>query len=136
MCAIRPRNSVPVSTGVAPGGQETIRQKYSLPSLASATDTEGREAETCGTVTVALGDSRTNRAALVALYNATDGESWASNSNWLSETPIGEWNGVRTIARDSVSSLELESNQLTGCMLAGFKDMPDKYVFKLGLSLC
>ena len=27
----------------------------------------------------------TDRAALVALYNATDGDNWANNTNWLSD---------------------------------------------------
>ena len=37
-----------------------------------------------------------DRAALVALYNATDGPNWTNNHNWLSEAPIGEWYGVTT----------------------------------------
>ena len=34
-------------------------------------------------------DSASDRAALVALYHATDGENWVNNTNWLSEEPIG-----------------------------------------------
>ena len=34
-----------------------------------------------------------DREALVAFYNATDGE------NWLSDAPLGEWWGVTTIRR-------------------------------------
>ena len=34
------------------------------------------------------------RAALVALYHATDGANWENSANWLSEAPIGEWYGV------------------------------------------
>ena len=37
-----------------------------------------------------------DRAALVALYNATDGNSWSDNTNWLSDRPLGEWYGVTT----------------------------------------
>ena len=36
----------------------------------------------------------TDRDALEALYNATDGPNWTNNSNWLSDRPIGEWHGV------------------------------------------
>ncbi len=37
------------------------------------------------------GDSDTDRAALVALYNATGGANWGNNGNWLSNAPMGEW---------------------------------------------
>ena len=35
------------------------------------------------------GDAATDRAALAALYNATDGANWHNNGNWLSNAPIG-----------------------------------------------
>ena len=38
----------------------------------------------------------TDRAALVALYNATDGPNWANRANWLSGQPIGDWYGIVT----------------------------------------
>ena len=37
-----------------------------------------------------------DRDALVALYNATNGPTWANNTNWLSDEPLGEWYGVTT----------------------------------------
>ena len=37
-----------------------------------------------------------DRAALVALYNAMDGENWRIDWNWLSEEPIRRWYGVTT----------------------------------------
>ena len=37
-----------------------------------------------------------DRAALVALYNATDGPNWVDNTNWLTDAPLGEWYGVST----------------------------------------
>ena len=39
---------------------------------------------------------KTDREALVALYNATDGENWNESANWLSDAPLGEWYGVMT----------------------------------------
>ena len=33
----------------------------------------------------------TDREALVALYNATDGPNWHRRDNWLSDMPIGDW---------------------------------------------
>ena len=54
------------------------------------------------------------RAALVALYNATGGASWNDNSNWLSESPVNQWYRVFTDCNGGVTSLRLPSNQLSG----------------------
>ena len=56
----------------------------------------------------------TDRAALVALYNATDGANWRKNDNWLSDEPMGEWSGVETDADGRVVSLNLWLNNLDG----------------------
>ena len=37
-----------------------------------------------------------DRAALVALYNATGGPNWAHNTGWLTNAPLGQWYGVTT----------------------------------------
>ena len=60
------------------------------------------------------GDAATDRAALVALYNATDGANWRINGNWLSNAPMGEWDGVTTNSDGWVTHLDLQGNQLTG----------------------
>ena len=56
----------------------------------------------------------TDRAALVALYNATDGENWLDRTNWLSDAPTGEWSGVTTNANGRITGLGLDNNQLSG----------------------
>ena len=60
------------------------------------------------------GDAATDRAALAALYNATDGANWLNNDNWLSNAPMGEWHGVTTDSDGRVTHLDLRHNQLTG----------------------
>ena len=60
------------------------------------------------------GDAATDRAALVALYNATDGANWRIKRNWLSNAPMGEWDGVTTNSDGWVTHLDLQRNQLTG----------------------
>ena len=57
-----------------------------------------------------------DRAALIALYHATDGANWRDNTNWLSDKPLNEWAGVRSISSDNgrVSGLYLERYDLTG----------------------
>ena len=56
----------------------------------------------------------TDREALVAIYNATNGEFWARRQNWLSNAPIGTWYGVTANASGRVAELNLSENQLAG----------------------
>ena len=55
-----------------------------------------------------------DRAVLVTLYNATDGANWSNNSNWLSDTPIGQWHGVTINDEGQVTTLTLVENRLSG----------------------
>ena len=56
----------------------------------------------------------TDKDALIALYQATDGDNWVSNQNWLSNDPIGTWYGVITDENDRVIDLDLSENELNG----------------------
>ena len=61
----------------------------------TATDAPGTAAATAPPAV--SGSAETDREALVALYNATNGENWRKNNdNWLSDAPLGEWYGVNT----------------------------------------
>jgi hypothetical protein len=44
----------------------------------------------------APGSPATDREILVTFYNALDGPNWANSENWLTDAPLGEWDGVRT----------------------------------------
>ena len=55
-----------------------------------------------------------DRAALVALYEATDGSNWKDKKNWLSDQPLGDWHGVTTDANGRVTRLFLNDNNLQG----------------------
>ena len=55
-----------------------------------------------------------DRAALVALYNATDGDNWSTSTHWLSDRPMWEWHGVGTDEEGRVSGLWLGKNNLSG----------------------
>ncbi|MDD9999135.1 MAG: hypothetical protein OXQ89_15470, partial [Rhodospirillaceae bacterium] len=55
----------------------------------------------------------TDRAVLVALYNATNGPNWTRRDNWLTDAPIGAWHGV-TVSDGRIVSLSLYDNGLSG----------------------
>ncbi len=64
-----------------------------------------------------------DRDALIALYNATDGDNWFDNTNWLSHHPVGEWNDVGTDGNGRVVQLFLESNRLSGQIPSDLGDL-------------
>ena len=63
-----------------------------------------------------LGSVETDREALVALYNATDGDNWTNNTNWMSGKPLDEWQGVTAeeFLNGRVTALDLGDNGLSG----------------------
>ena len=52
--------------------------------------------------------------ALIALYNATDGQNWSNNTNWLSGEPLASWHGLDVDGEGRISWIALPENQLTG----------------------
>ena len=64
-----------------------------------------------------------DRAALVALYNATDGPNWGDKTNWLSNRPLGDWHGVDTDNNGRVMNLGLSNNQLSGQIPSELSDL-------------
>ena len=54
-----------------------------------------------------------DRAALVALYNATGGADWTNNTNWLTDKALSEWYGVETDEDGRVRELNLNANKLS-----------------------
>lgn len=54
------------------------------------------------------------RAALVALYEATDGANWSRQDHWLADVSIANWYGVHTDREGHVTGLFLENNGLQG----------------------
>ena len=45
---------------------------------------------------VQAGAANSDREALMALYDATDGGNWTDNTNWGSDEDLDEWDGVST----------------------------------------
>ena len=67
----------------------------------------------------------TDKAALVALYNATDGANWDVNTNWTSEEPLSSWSGVSTNSDGRVTRLILNRNGLDGTLPAALGDLSE-----------
>ncbi len=59
-----------------------------------------------GSATVTVTDNP-DQAALVALYEATDGPNWVDSDNWVTDAPLAEWYGVDTGASGRVVGLNL-----------------------------
>ena len=68
----------------------------------------------------------TDKAALVALYNATDGANWTTNTNWTSDDePLSSWSGVTTNSDGRVTAVELNGNGLDGTLPAALGDLSE-----------
>ena len=94
-------------------------------------------AEGTATITVTAGSAfgtasvtvmeNLDRAALVALYEATDGPNWHRNDNWLTEAPLEEWYGIETYSgntnRGRVSKVDLQDNNLIGSIPREFRHL-------------
>ena len=100
----------PTETPASPARTPTTPGSVDAPT---ATDTPVPTATTAPPA--ASGSAETDREALVALYNATNGENWWPNDyNWLSDAPLGEWDGVTTNDDGRVIGLSLIKNILSG----------------------
>ncbi|MYK66060.1 MAG: hypothetical protein F4022_06275 [Gemmatimonadetes bacterium] len=54
------------------------------------------------------------RQILEAIYEATNGDGWYNSHNWLTNAPLGGWQGVETDAEGHVIGLYLRRNFLNG----------------------
>ena len=64
----------------------------------------------------AFATAASDRAVLVALYEATNGQDWDESENWLTSAPLNAWHGVDTDGSGRVRSLSLINNNLTGAI--------------------
>ena len=86
------------------------------------------------TVEVAL--PLTDREILEIFYEATGGDAWTDNTNWLSDEELDEWYGVQA-SDGKVSSLSLNENNLVGEIppeLGGLDDLFTLYLHTNKLS--
>ena len=72
-----------------------------------------------------------DRDILVALYNSANGPNWQFNTNWLSDEPLGEWQGVTTDDTGRVTEL-VRQGGLTGDIPAELSNLSKLEVLYLG----
>lgn len=75
--------------------------------------------------------SPAERAALIALFNATDGSNWNTNTNWNTAAVADTWHGV-TVTGGSVTRIVLENNNLNGTLPAEIGNFPNLQQLHLG----
>ena len=75
--------------------------------------------------------SESERDALIALYENTNGENWINQLNWNSEQPVSTWYGITTHANGSVKSISLISNRMRGEVSASIADLTALEVINL-----
>ncbi|MCY3596060.1 MAG: Ig-like domain-containing protein, partial [Rhodospirillales bacterium] len=102
-------------------------QVYGFAEGAATISAEAGSAQGTAQITVFNPD----RAALVALYEATDGPNWLNNENWLTDAPLGDWYGVRMLG-DRVGYLDLDRNGLNGPIPAQLATLSWLRVLRLG----
>ncbi len=77
------------------------------------------------TITPGSPGYETDRAALIALYNATDGPNWDNNTYWNTNRPLDDWFGIDTdpdgVGR--VTSLKRKNNGLRGRLPAALGNL-------------
>jgi len=66
--------------------------------------------------------------ALVAIYNATNGQNWNNNNNWLSTAPVSTWHGI-TVFNNRVRQLFLNGNNLVGTLPPEIGNLSDVHLF-------
>ena len=76
-----------------------------------------------------------DRAALTALYNATGGDDWDDNDNWLTDAPLDEWYGVDTDEEGRVIVLDLAGNDLVGHIPPELGELSELEVLELNSNL-
>ncbi len=54
------------------------------------------------------------RAALIDLYNSTNGDEWRNKTNWCSDKDLSEWYGLTLLSSGFVDVISLEENNLSG----------------------
>ncbi len=120
-----------VATTSTSGSTVTIRPKSAGSTTVTVTAKDPGGLTATQNIDVQVIGPRSDRAALIAIYNATDGPNWSNNTNWLSNAPLDRWYGVETDFRGRVISLDLIDNQLSGPIPSAIRDLTELNYLRL-----
>lgn len=126
-------NSLTYSASIAPTNElsfnattRVISGTTTAPETSSvsitATDPDGLTAISTFTITSITCANNPDHAALVDLYNATNGPNWINKTNWLTNCDPCSWYGV-TCTNGRVRSLDLSYNNLNGNLPASLSTL-------------
>ncbi|MEJ2080119.1 MAG: leucine-rich repeat domain-containing protein [Acidobacteriota bacterium] len=76
--------------------------------------------------------SPTERSALLALYDSTDGQNWTNNQNWLDpQATVDTWYGV-LVESGHIVALDLSDNNLKGAIAPELENLENLQELRLG----
>ena len=124
--------SYALETRIDPGLQVRVREctRFPRPAICAAAML------TLGIASAGCTDSMTeplpataaaarDRAAIEALYHATEGPEWVQQDNWLTDAPLSDWHRVVTDSVGRVVWLTLPGNRLTGTLPPELGDLTE-----------
>lgn len=103
-----------VATATVSGSRLTIRAVGSGTAEITLIGRDPDDLSVAHSFSVTVAPANPDRAALVALYEATGGPRWEKADNWLTSAPLGSWHGVWLDRTGRVHDLSLRSNSLSG----------------------
>ncbi|MYB06634.1 MAG: hypothetical protein F4Y24_09810 [Gemmatimonadetes bacterium] len=73
-----------------------------------------------------------DRKILEALYESAVGGAWTNADGWLGDGPLGDWHGVEVSPSGRVSTLDLQSNGLSGTLPSRMGELADLTGLRVG----
>ena len=129
---------VTLTLDAAPAAGATVTLAYAPPASNPVQDEAGNDAPAFSGQKVngaAVNTAATDRAALVALYNATSGPNWTINTNWLTTAALSEWYGVTTDVDGRVTHVYLAQNELNGELPVELGDLTNLQILYLNQNM-
>jgi hypothetical protein len=77
--------------------------------------------------------SQQERDALIAFYNALDGDNWSDNANWLSTEPVGNWSFITTRGNKVIKINIFNTSSLNGELPTEIGDLIHLEVLSIGV---
>jgi hypothetical protein len=95
---------------------------------------DGKLEQTVKVVQKGLNEKRKadDRAALVALFNATGGANWINKTNWCTDADVSSWYGVTVNGEGRVIELNINENNMIGTLPPEIGALTELFSLNLG----